>query len=119
MDDAELCDIKVFTDIVSEFATRDRDCRPKKRFFSSVAGTGGMPSAFKSFLLILVGIAVGGAVMTYYLTGSLSLPKRRGCISSGSTFSEGSLSMPSGAYSDEPESGGTSYHNNRTMGAEF
>ncbi|CAB9509291.1 Pfam:Acid_phosphat_A [Seminavis robusta] len=97
LDDAELCDINVFTDLVAGFSSRDRNCKPKRKLSSDSGG--GALGPFYSFLLLLVGSAIGGAGMSYYLTGSIPFWKGNG-IGRSSDFS--GMSLPPVGYSDDP-----------------
>ena len=107
LNDAELCDVKVLTDLVAPFAKRDRNCDTSKSFMSTITGGSGnavSSGAFHSFLLVLLGGLLGVVATWYYLTGSLSCKtrhKRLGYSTTSSTLNEGGASLPP-AYSDDP-----------------
>jgi hypothetical protein len=118
LEDAELCDIKVFLKQVSPMATRKRDCGQSSSVFTSwtQAGSRQFSGPFYTFCMILIGVACGVAGTFYYLTGSLPwmsmVWNRRttritshGISSSGtSTTSNRNNNIPPVSFSDEPYS---------------
>jgi len=112
LDDSELCDIKVLTDMVTPFAKRERDCSAQASyFFSTLTGDGS--SGFHSFVMVLVGLALGIVGTFYCLTGSLPCcgrTKRTDVYSTrSSTLSENGMSIPPTTYTDEEPGDGNRY----------
>ena len=104
-DDNELCDMQILSELISGFATRDRNCQPTKSILSVLLGSDkGLSGPVKCFLMILLGAALGGAGVFYYLTGSIPRPSCQNRNRSGFESRESGMSIPPTSYSDEPES---------------
>lgn len=102
----EYCDIKVLTDRVSTFATKDRNCDGKNTFLSAVGNGGSGESIFISFLILLAGALIGGLAVFVYVTGEMPkiMRKKRIRLEDANADREGNFSLT--RYSDNPGSSG-------------